>query len=96
MHVIMVRLKIKPDCISAFEAQMKRHVESTRRTEPGCLQFDVSVDKTDPTVYHLYEVYRDDQAMEDHKKSPTLKENGEKMPAWVVERSRYDAVRWPG
>lgn len=94
MHVIMVRIKVKPDCIADFEKQMRLHVESTRRTEPGCLQFDVSVDKADPTTYYIYETYRDDQAMEDHKKSPTLKMNAEKMPGWIVERTRYDAVRW--
>jgi (4S)-4-hydroxy-5-phosphonooxypentane-2,3-dione isomerase len=94
MHVIMVRIKVKPDCIAPFEQQMRLHVESTRRTEPGCLQFDVSVDMEDPTVYYIYEVYRDDQAMAAHMKSPTLKANGEKMPGWIVERSRHDAVPW--
>jgi quinol monooxygenase YgiN len=94
MHVIIVRLTIKPEFVEAFEAEMRSHVAATRKSEPGCLAFEVSVDKKNPRTYHLYEVYKDDQAMADHAKSPTLKKMAEKMPGWVEDRARYDAVPW--
>ena len=72
MHVIIVRWRLRPDSVDAFERAMREHVAATRRTEPGCLQFDVAVDKQDPRTYHLFEVYADDQALEQHSKSPTL------------------------
>jgi (4S)-4-hydroxy-5-phosphonooxypentane-2,3-dione isomerase len=93
MHVILVRLKIKPEHVADFEREIAHHAAATRRTEPGCLQFDVCVDKSDPTTFYFYEVYRDDAAMEAHKASPTLKAMGTKMPGWVLERERHDALR---
>lgn len=93
MHVIIVKLKIKPDYVAAFEAEMKRHVTWTRANEPGCTLFEVSADKKEARTYHLYEIYKDDKAMEDHAKSPSLKQMGEKMSGWVEERARCDATR---
>jgi autoinducer 2-degrading protein len=95
MHVIIVRWRIKPEFVQAFEKEMKEHVAATRRTEPGCLQFDVAKDKTEPDTYHLFELYADDKAMADHAKSPTLAKIREKIPAWVADRSIHNAVLWP-
>ncbi len=95
MHVIMVRCKIKADCVEAFEAEMKAHVQATRRTEPGCVQFEVCIDKEDPTTYHLFEIYADDKAIEDHAKSPTLAAMREKLEDWAEDRTLTTATRWP-
>lgn len=95
MHVIIVRWQVKAEQIAAFEAEMKHHIAATRRTEPGCLQFDVAVDKEKPRTYHLFEVYADDQALADHAKSPTLAAIREKIPLWVEERSISTASLWP-
>jgi autoinducer 2-degrading protein len=94
MHVIVVRWRIRPEHVDAFEQAMKDHVAATRRTEPGCLQFDIAKDKTEPRTYHLYEIYRDDQAMADHAQSPTLAGLREKIPLWVEDRSLHNATLW--
>ena len=52
MHVIIVRWRIKPEAVAAFEQEMRDHVAATRATEPGCLQFDVCKDKAEPNTYH--------------------------------------------
>ncbi len=95
MHVIAVKWKIKPEHVAAFEAEMKAHIRATRRSEPGCLRFDVAVDKEQPRTYHLFEVYADDQALTDHAKSPTLAALREKGKEWVEERSYATAKLWP-
>ena len=41
--------------------------------EPGCFQFDVSRDESDPNVVYLYEVYADKAAFETHLEMPHLK-----------------------
>ncbi len=97
MHVILVKWKIRPDRVEEFEATMRDHIRATRRTEPGCLQFDVAVDKEQPRTYHLFEVYADDKAIADHAKSPTLAALRDKAKAgdWVEERSYATATLWP-
>jgi autoinducer 2-degrading protein len=95
MHVIIVRWRIKPQFVEAFEQEMRDHIAATRRTEPGCLQFDVASDKAEPNTYHLFEVYADDRAMTEHAKSPTLAKLREKAPLWVEERSLHNATLWP-
>jgi (4S)-4-hydroxy-5-phosphonooxypentane-2,3-dione isomerase len=95
MHVIIVRWRIKPEHVAAFEAEMRAHVAATRRTEPGCLQFDVAADKSEPRTYHLFEVYADDKALAEHAKSPTLAKIREKIGIWVEERTLHNATLWP-
>lgn len=38
--------------------------------EPGCLRFDVIQDLEDQNRIHLYEVYRDQAAIELHRQAP--------------------------
>ncbi len=95
MHVIIVRWRIKPQFVVDFQNAIRDHVAATRKTEPGCLQFEVAVDKQEPRTYHLFEIYADDQALADHAKSPTLARLREKIPLWVEERSLYNATLFP-
>ena len=94
MHVLIVRWRIKEGFVPDFEAEMKAHVAATRASEPGCLRFDVVRDKKEPRTYHLFEIYRDDQAIADHGKSPTLAKLVEKAPLWVEDRSYYTGNTW--
>jgi (4S)-4-hydroxy-5-phosphonooxypentane-2,3-dione isomerase len=94
MHAIIVRTQIKPDYVAAFEQEMRDHIQATRRSEPGCLQFEVCVDKANPRTYHLFEVYADDAAMAAHAKSPTLAALREKLTIWQEDRSYYQATPW--
>jgi len=96
MHVIIVRWRIKEGFVADFEAGMKAHVAATRASEPGCLRFDVARDKKEPRTYHLFEVYRDDQALADHALSPTLATLRDKAPLWVEDRSYYTGNTWVG
>jgi len=95
VHVIVVKWKIKPEHVATFEAEMKAHIRATRRSEPGCLRFDVAADKEQPRTYHLFEVYADDEALSMHAKSPTLAVLREKGKEWVEERSYATAKLWP-
>ena len=94
MHVIIVRWKIREGFEADFEKEMRAHVAATRASEPGCLRFDVVRDKKDSRSYHLFEIYRDDQAIADHRKSPTLAKLVEKAPLWVEERAHATAETW--
>ena len=95
MHVILVRWRIKPEFVVEFQNAIREHVIATRRSEPGCLQFDVCVDKQEPRTYHLFEIYADERALEAHAGSPTLARLREKMPLWVEERELHNATLMP-
>ncbi|MEO7403094.1 MAG: putative quinol monooxygenase [Burkholderiales bacterium] len=95
MHVIIVKWKIKPQYVAEFEREMREHVAATKRSESGCVQFEVATDNADPRTFHLFEIYRDDQAIADHAKSPTLAAIRSKIPEWVEERSLANATLWP-
>ncbi len=95
MHVILVTWTIKAEHVAAFEREMRAHIAATRRSEPGCLQFDVAVDKERPRTYHLFEIYADDNALADHAKSPTLAALREKGKEWVEDRRYATATLWP-
>ena len=74
---------------------MKQHIAATRRTEPGCLQFDVAVDNESPRTYHLFEVYADDEALAQHAQSPTLAGIRAHATEWAESRFYNRATLWP-
>ena len=93
MHVIMVELQIKPEHVDAFQKEIARHIKATRENEPGCLQFDLCVDKDDPRTYYFYEVYADDEALERHHNSPSLAAYFEASKEWAERRAVHTATR---
>jgi len=93
MHVIAVELSIKPDKRDAYLKEVKRHAPATRKDEPGCRLFDVAVDQADPNQVILYEVYNSDEALELHRKSPSLKLYMETTGDMVDKRNPHFAMQ---
>lgn len=69
---LVVEFQVKPEKRQAFEALMRQHSAGTLQDEEGCLQFDVLVPKKDDGRVLLYEVYRDDAALQEHMNSARL------------------------
>lgn len=67
---MQVTLQIKPERLDAFLEAMLQNASSAVRDEPGCLRFDVVQDQEDPNRIYLYEVYRDEAALDAHRQSP--------------------------
>ncbi|WP_271409282.1 putative quinol monooxygenase [Pseudomonas sp. Q1-7] len=40
------------------------------RQEPGCVRYDLHVDREDPSVLIVYEIWRDEDALNEHASSP--------------------------
>lgn len=72
MFVIVVEFEIVRETAAAFMALIRENAEASLRDEPGCRQFDVCVDETDPASVFLYEVYDDEAAFEACRK-PALR-----------------------
>jgi len=47
-------------------AQFKPGIEATR-AEPGCMAYDFSFDLLDETLIHIFEIYRDAEAVAAHR-----------------------------
>ena len=60
---------------------LRMMVEKTRQ-EPGCIHYDVNRSIDDPCRFLIYEVYRDDAALNDHQESDHFQRHviGEALP----------------
>jgi autoinducer 2-degrading protein len=80
-------LRAKPGAVEAYKARLLRHARMSIVREPGsCLRFDVHQDANDPALFFLFEVYRDEAALEAHRNSPHFAEYRRDTDAWVVAR----------
>jgi autoinducer 2-degrading protein len=70
MLALLVTIKIKPGYRDAFVESLLDDASGSVTDEPGCLRFDVLQDNADPNRIFLYEVYRDEQALEAHRQAP--------------------------
>ena len=70
MYVVTVEFTIDPQKFDQFLPLMLENARRSREDEPGCRQFDVSVDDMRPGVVYLYELYDDRAAFDAHLASP--------------------------
>jgi len=66
MHMIMVRLEVKPERLDDFLKLVTFNASESRK-EPGNLRFDVVRSIDSPTRFGLYEVYRDAAGVQAHQ-----------------------------
>ena len=69
MKVLLVTIDIKPEHRERFMEEMLADARGSVQNEPGCLRFDVLRDDKDENRIHLYEVYRDEAAVEAHSQA---------------------------
>jgi len=85
---LVVKIRIKPDCIGEFMAAVQENGKAARETEPGCRTFDILVDPNDATSAMLYEVYDDEAAFEAHQNTPHFKKYLDTALQWLDSRER--------
>lgn len=90
---LVVRLKIKRDCIDTFMDAVKVNGKAARETEPGCRTFDILQDPQDATNAMLYEVYDDAAAFEAHQQTPHFKHYLDTALQWLDHRERQIMTR---
>ena len=70
MIAMWVKVRIKPEARETFLKAIEVDALGSEGDEPGCLRFNVLRDASDENVYYFYEVYRDEAALEEHRKAP--------------------------
>ncbi|MEQ9638892.1 MAG: putative quinol monooxygenase [Alphaproteobacteria bacterium] len=79
---VIATIKVKDGQQADFEATAKRLVEAVRANEPGCLTY--ALHKTDdPTTYVFLERYKDQDAIEAHRKMDHFRQIGREMGAFM-------------
>jgi autoinducer 2-degrading protein len=82
MRALMVTIKIKAGHRDAFMEAMLSDARGSVHDELGCLRFDVLQDAQDPNTIYLYEVYRDEAAIEAHRQAPHFVKWRETVTDW--------------
>lgn len=72
MLIVLVRIKVLPECLEAFRAASLANAAASR-SEPGIARFDVLQKSDDPTAFILNEVYRTQEATAAHKETAHYK-----------------------
>jgi autoinducer 2-degrading protein len=67
---VWVKVRVKPDGKKKFLEAIEADALGSERDEPGCMRFNVLQDQKDDNVYYFFEVYKDEAALEEHRKAP--------------------------
>ncbi len=92
MLSLIVRLDVLPERLEEFVEAIAANAAATHRDEPGCLRFDVCRSHADPHHFVLYEVYRDEDALEAHRAAPHFAVWREAVARTVVPGSQVNTI----
>jgi autoinducer 2-degrading protein len=67
---VIANLQIKPGMNAGFEAAFRRFQQTVRKSEPGVIYFGLHRSRTDTNSYSVMEQYRDQQGLNEHRKTP--------------------------
>ena len=66
MHILLVNIHVKPECVEAFKAATAENARNSVR-EAGVARFDFIQQTDDPTRFVLVEIYRSPEAHAAHR-----------------------------
>jgi (4S)-4-hydroxy-5-phosphonooxypentane-2,3-dione isomerase len=84
-YINAVELDIVPADYEKFKAAILENAAASVK-EPGCRQFDVLFEDSDPHHVFLYEVYDDGAALEAHRGTPHFKKYWETTKDMIAKR----------
>jgi (4S)-4-hydroxy-5-phosphonooxypentane-2,3-dione isomerase len=87
VYVVTVAFAIKRDHVAEFRSAMIENASASRRSEPGCRQFDVCQDPLDPASIFLYEIYEDRDAFDEHVASAHFRAFDARVREWVSSKT---------
>ena len=84
MYAVWGTIPVKPEHVKEFAENFGAHAKRTNE-EPGCLRFDAFQDADDPTIFYLYEVFKDKAAIDTHNENEHYKKWREISRDWREE-----------
>lgn len=83
---LVVTLKIADGKMDEFMPSLLGHAARCNMHEEGCLQFDVLKPQERPNEVRIYEVYRDQAALDEHSKGGSIKQMRDETEGMVTDR----------
>ena len=87
MIALLVDLEVKAGRLEDFMIRIRQQADNSVTLEPECLQFDVSTDGDAPERVFLYEVYKDQAALDAHLTTPHFQEFDQAVRDMLVGKS---------
>jgi quinol monooxygenase YgiN len=84
LSALVVKIHVKGEYREQFMKEMWADAIGSEKKEPGCLMFNITHDKANPNILYLFEVYKDDKAVEAHKKTPHFLKWLETTKGWLA------------
>src|ERR1700742_2035739 len=87
---VIATLKIQADKTAEFEAFFGELAKQVRANEPGNLAYQLTKSRTEPGVYKVLEVYKDQDALTHHGGTDYFKAAGPKFGAVLAGRPEIE------
>ena len=82
-YTVAAALRVKKKHVAEFTRLVKRHAANSITKEPGCVAFEVSVDRDDPQRFVFYEIYVAEADFDAHCQTPWFKRQQERTAHMV-------------
>ena len=82
MISIFVTIRIKEGFSDQFTEASFGDSQGSVRDEPGCFRFDILKNSEESNLFHLYEVYEDEAALDAHRNAPHYKKWRSTVADW--------------
>lgn len=87
---LVISIRVRPGHRARFLEGISRNARAAVRDEPGCLRFDVVADGREPDLYWVYEVFSDEAALREHRRTPHFLAWQEEKAEVAVPESQDD------
>ena len=88
MRILMASIQINEGHSEEYIEAILEDARGSVRDEPGCVRFDVIQDGGDPNKIWVYEVFKDEAAVEAHRQAPHLLKFRETVKDWQAGEPR--------
>jgi quinol monooxygenase YgiN len=83
---VAVTFQIKPEFADRFRQRILQQAHDSMNKEPGCCQFSVTVDESNPATFFLYEAYVDGEAFVAHRQTPHFSDYDRTVAGWIESK----------
>jgi quinol monooxygenase YgiN len=85
---IFARLTILPGQENLAQESLRNMAEAVKDNEPGCLMYHVTRSMVEVDDFYVYEIYRDESALQAHSETPHMLEFRSSLEQWA-DRTRF-------
>jgi quinol monooxygenase YgiN len=89
---LIARIKAKSGCENDLEAAFRDMIKKVRAAEPGCQAYVLHKANQDPTQFVWYELYADQAAFDNHRKTEHMKEMGARIKDLLDGRPQVEML----